>query len=152
MQRATRNRPTALRALGQRWAMNRSLPDSVGDAEELPNSAGAEEMQAQSAAFATMLLSVEAAVCRGFACQPVGVGGFPRLRARRGTVSLRADRLVGISKEVRAPEDARLGGEARARPRLIGRMLVGGIRRAGLSAATFAFVAMRACAPPASCR
>src|SRR5450755_2942781 len=39
------------------------------------------------------------------------------LSAQRGTVRLRADRLVRISKEVQNPEDARLHGEACARPR-----------------------------------
>jgi hypothetical protein len=45
--------------------------------------------------------------------------------AHRGTVRLRADRLVRASNEVQNPEDARLHGEACARARPSGRVLVG---------------------------
>jgi len=45
--------------------------------------------------------------------------------AHRGTVRLLADRLVRASNEVQNPEDARLHGEAGARPRPSGRVLVG---------------------------
>jgi hypothetical protein len=51
--------------------------------------------------------------------------------AHRGTVRLLADRLVRASNEVQNPEDARLHGEACARPRPSGRVLVGDCERGG---------------------
>jgi hypothetical protein len=59
-------------------------------------------------------------------CPAPGTPGPSSLStAQRGTVRLRADRRVQISKEVQNPEDARLHGEACARPRPSGRVLVG---------------------------
>ena len=65
-------------------------------------------------------------VSKDAASSPTAVShGFP---AKRGTVRLRADRLVRTSKKVQNPEDDRLHCEACARPRPSGRVLAGRTR------------------------